>query len=255
MDPTTWEAAEWGAFGQVGALVVATIAGVLVWLQVRHGRQVREDQTRPYVIVDFEFRGIAVMITVSNIGTTPATDVRITFDRPLESPTQGLNANRFALFSEPIPMLAPGRKINVLFGKGPDFFPADESVPLRYVATVTYKTLDEGQRPWWHRERRPYDDPPLVLDLQPFKYTAIDRDDLHNIAEKIKGIEQIMSRWTSRGRLNVNTITQAEVSAEDVEFLEAHRAERASNQGEESAPQPRSGLRGWISKVRGREKG
>jgi hypothetical protein len=69
MDLSQWDAAEWGAFGQVGALVVATVAGILVWLQVRHGRQVLEDQTRPHVIVDFEFRGMLVLITVKNIGT------------------------------------------------------------------------------------------------------------------------------------------------------------------------------------------
>ncbi len=57
MNPTAWQAAEWAAFGQVGALVVAIVAGALVWLQVRHGRQIREDQNRPYVIVDFELRG------------------------------------------------------------------------------------------------------------------------------------------------------------------------------------------------------
>ena len=33
MDIRQWGAAEWGAFGQVGALVVATVAGVLVGLQ------------------------------------------------------------------------------------------------------------------------------------------------------------------------------------------------------------------------------
>ncbi len=45
MDLSHWGAAEWGAFGQVGALVVAVVAGLLVWLQVLQGRQVREEQT------------------------------------------------------------------------------------------------------------------------------------------------------------------------------------------------------------------
>lgn len=76
------------------------MAGLLVWLQVHQGRQVREDQTRPYVIVDFEFRGMLVLVSVRNLGATPAANVRIAFDRPLESPTKGLNPERFAVFSE-----------------------------------------------------------------------------------------------------------------------------------------------------------
>jgi hypothetical protein len=249
MDPSRWEAAEWGAFGQVGALVAAVVAGVLVWLQVRQGRQVREDQTRPYVIVDFEFRGLLVMLTVSNIGTTPATDIRIEFDRPLESPTRGMDANRFAVFSEAIPMLAPGRKINLTFGNGPDFFPgAGEGVPLRYVANVKYCALEHRRSSW--RKPKTYADPPLVLDLQPFKHAAVDRDDLHDIASKIRLIEQTVSKWTSRGRLNVNTIAQAEINADEQAFWEEHQAEAASRQSNGTPrEQLQSKLRAWASKA------
>ncbi len=212
MDPTEWQAAEWGAFGQVGALVVAAVAGVLVWLQVRHGRQVREDQTRPYVIVDFEFRGMLVLIGVKNIGTTPAANVRIKFDKPLQSPTKSLEPERFAIFSDPIAMMAPGRAIRVYFGMGPDFFPADgEGVPLRYEVEVTYSDL---------AGKRNYIDPPNILDLAPFKHTSVDRDDLHEIAQRVKGIEQAMKNWTQRGRLGVNAITQAEIDERDAAYLD-----------------------------------
>src|SRR5687768_16155367 len=44
--PATWGAAECGAFGQLGALLVAVVAGLLVWLPVRQGSAHREDQTR-----------------------------------------------------------------------------------------------------------------------------------------------------------------------------------------------------------------
>lgn len=201
MDIASWGAAEWGAFGQVGALVVAVVAGILVWLQVRQGQRVREDQTRPYVVVDFEFRGMLVMLSVSNIGSTPATAVRVSFDKPLQTPTTSLSSERFSLFDSPISMLAPGRRISVYFGMGPDFFKEDTNVPTQYTAQVTYKDL-EG--------RRPYDDPPMVLDLAPFKWSAVDRDDLHDIAQRIKGIEQVMKQWTDARMLNVKTITQAD---------------------------------------------
>lgn len=220
MDPTKWQAAEWGAFGQVGALVVAAVAGLLVWLQVRHGRQVREDQTRPYVIVDFEFRGMLVLISVKNIGTTPAANVHIRFDKPLQSPTKSLKPERFAVFSEPIAMMAPGRAIRVYFGIGPDFFPSDgEGVPLRYEVEVRYSDLGG---------KRNYADPPSILDLAPFKHTSVDRDDLHEIAQRVKGIEQAMKQWTQRGRLGINSITQAEIDKRDAAYWDEMNAEDES---------------------------
>lgn len=222
-----WDAEQWGAFGQVGALIIASIAGGLVWLQVRQGRQVREDQSRPYVVVDFEFRGMLIMLTVSNIGSTPATDIQIHFDKPLASPTEGLNANRFAIFSEPIPMLAPGRKINVYFGKGPDFFPSDgEGVALRYVVRVKYRPQEHHRRGM--RKQRQFEDPPLVLDLQPFRYAAVDRDDLHQIYQNLKEIKQLMKSWSSGQRLRVNTVTQAEIDERDQAWLEDRDARRAA---------------------------
>jgi hypothetical protein len=206
MNPTHWEAAEWGAFGQVGALVVATVAGVLVWLQVRHGRQVREDQTRPYVIVDFESQR-----------------VNISFDPPLQSPLVD-DPQAFVVFSEGIPMLAPGRAIRHTFGTGPQFFPDEgEGVPLRYEARVQYTNLDG----------KPYEDPPLVLDLLPFKHSAVDREDLHQIYQNLKDIKNLMKSWTSERRLRVNTETQTELSARHREWLEARHA-RGEAQQEQS---------------------
>ena len=122
------------------------------------------------MIVDFEFRGIAVMLTVRNIGTTPACDVRIRFTPPLQSPLEG-DPKEFAVFAEGIPMLAPGRAISHRFGTGPQFFPTEgEAVALRYEARAQYTNL-EGER---------YEDPALVLDLLPFKNSAVDRDVLHD---------------------------------------------------------------------------
>jgi len=222
MDVRNWGAAEWGAFGEVGALVVASIAGVLVWQQVRHGRQVREDQTRPYVIVDFEFQGWEVVVAIRNVGTSPAFDVRMKFDKPLESPGR-LDPEELAVFTEGIPMLAPGRSIAIPLGSGPQFFSADgEGVPLRYSATVTYRGPNN---------KRSYDDPPLVLDLMPYKHTLVERDDLHQIHQNLKEIKTLMKSWTSERRLRINTITQAEVDAQHRAWIEEREAARKAREG------------------------
>lgn len=227
-----WQAADWAAFGQVGALLIAIVAGVLVWLQVQHGQQVREEQTRPYVIVDFEFRGVMVMLAVTNIGSTPAKDVRINFDKPLVSPTKAVNPESFAVFREPIPMLAPGRKIVVMFGSGFDFFREGESAPRRYVARLEYSPLDEARRSW--RRSKPYQDPPLVLDLEPFKYATLERDNLHQINESLKKIKSVMESWTSGQRLRINTIMQGELDERDAEWYRQRRSEEWEQIKEES---------------------
>lgn len=205
MDPRDWAAAEWGAFGQVGALVIATVAGVLVWLQVRHAAQIREDQTRPFVILDFEFRDMAVYLAVRNIGSTPARDVVIEFDKPLQSPEETVRPEKFAIFNSPIPMMAPGRRYRIFFGLGPDFFKEGSNIPVRYGVKISYTDLEGKRR---------YPDPTLILDLEPVRHTSVERDDVHQIAQHLRQIDRTLKSWTQSGRLNVKTITQQEWDAQ-----------------------------------------
>ena len=216
MDPGDWTAAEWGAFGQVGALVVAAVAGVLVWLQVRQGRQVRDDQTRPYVIVDFEFRGTLVAIAVENIGTTPAREVRFRFAPPLQRPTRD-GLDEVAIFVEGVPMIAPARRILIPYGDGPSLFSEDSNARLRYEVHLEYTDLGGKKR---------YIDPPLILDLAPYKHSLVGRDDLHQIYQNLKGVKELMKSWTSDRRLKVNTLSQSEVDEHHRQWYEQRQAEQ-----------------------------
>ena len=215
MSLSQWGASEWGAFGQVGAFVVATVAGGVVIEQVRQAKSSWRDQTRPYVIVDFEFRGMFVAINVRNIGSNPARDVEITFDPPLVADFRTGDTEALATFDSKIPMLAPGRSISIPFGHGPDIFGGDAGTPLRYEATATYRPL-EG--------KTAYKDPPCVLDLAPYRHTLMERDDLHDIANRLKRIESSMKSWTAGGRLKVNVVAQADVARQH-EALRARRQE------------------------------
>lgn len=195
MEVTQWGAEEWAAFGQVGGMVVAVIAGGLVLWQIRQGQQVREDQSRPYVIVDFSFDGLSVNLAISNTGTTPARDVSIVFDKQLVSPDRDRHVADFDVFNEPIPMMAPGRVILVRFGQGPDFFkPEAPGVPLNYQATVTYTDLSG---------KRAYHDPPLLLDLVPYKRTVITPDHLSDVSKSLRDIKKTLSGWSAHGGVKV----------------------------------------------------
>lgn len=221
MDPRDWHAAQWGAFGEVGALFVAVIAGVLVWRQVRHASKQREDQTRPYVIVDFEFRGWEVLISMRNIGATPAMNVQVVFDPLLQTPRME-DLEDMTVFNDGVPMLAPGRVIAIPFGHGPEFFEdgAAERLPLQYRAKVEYSA---------HGSRRRYKDAELVLDLGPYRHTLIERDDLHQIHQHLNDIKKLMKAWTGGQRLRVNVMTQAE---QDEEYLSRRERRRLAGQPE-----------------------
>jgi hypothetical protein len=80
-----WRTAEWEAAG-VWLTGIVTI-GLLIYAvrQLRDARKVRDDQTRPYIVVDFHFKSIMVALSIKNIGQTPAKDVRVTLDRPVTS--------------------------------------------------------------------------------------------------------------------------------------------------------------------------
>jgi hypothetical protein len=83
---TDWAAVTaWAAWATVAVYVVL---GIFAWIQVLQARRLREEQARPFVIVDFE-PGFLVYLTVENIGRTMARDVSIRFDKPLESTLSG----------------------------------------------------------------------------------------------------------------------------------------------------------------------
>lgn len=200
MDPVDWGAAEWSAFGQVGALVVATIVGAFVAVQVLQARRLREDQARPYVIVDFEFKSVFVYLTIKNIGATPAYNVRFAFEPTLELPGSERNPADFEIFRSPLPMVAPGRIIRVRYGDAREIFKDGADFQLNYRVQVAY-----GGHP---NRKRSLGDPELVLDLLPYKGTIIGADHMAEIAGAVKGIDSSLKRWGGRDALRVRSTNQ-----------------------------------------------
>lgn len=99
----------WAAWATVAVYVVL---GIFAWIQVLQARRLREEQARPFVIVDFE-PGFLVYLTVENIGRTMARDVSIRFDKPLESTLSGpprLHSSRDTVSAAVMgPLPAPGK--------------------------------------------------------------------------------------------------------------------------------------------------
>lgn len=98
---TDWPAvAAVAAWATVGIYVVI---GLFAWRQVHEARKLREEQPRPFVIVDFE-PGFLVYLTAENLGRTMARDVTIHFDKQLQTTLAGSSElDESPLFRQPIP--------------------------------------------------------------------------------------------------------------------------------------------------------
>lgn len=83
---------------------------------------------QPYVVVDIrasDFISEALNLVVENVGPTVARNVRIRFDPPIQTSMDGDDREKLAdalIFTQGIPHLPPGRKIEVLFDIGWQFF-------------------------------------------------------------------------------------------------------------------------------------
>jgi hypothetical protein len=193
---TNWsEVAAWAACATVAVYVVL---GLFAWRQVREARKLREEQARPFVIVDFE-PGWLVYLTVENLGGTMAQDVSIHFDKPLTSSLQGRRElDESPLFREPIPALPPGKKIRVLF----DQFSArtQANLPLTYKVEVSYRG-PAGRKEFKDTYR---------LDLGMYVGSALPPKGIPELVAEVENIRKEMEKWKGGGLrgLSVRMIDQ-----------------------------------------------
>lgn len=193
---TDWAAvAAWAAWVTVGIYVVI---GLFAWRQVREARKLREEQARPFVIVDFE-PGFLVYLTVENLGRTMARDVRISFDKPLISTFRDRRQlDESPLFREPIPALPPGKKISVLFDQFTERMKAQ--LPLTYDVEVRYRGPTGKE---WPPET-------YTLDLGIYVDSPLPSKGIPELVAEVKNISEEIKKWRGGGLsgLLVHTLDQ-----------------------------------------------
>lgn len=183
-------AVTWTDVAQVGLvaaqLIVLIAAAIFAWRQVNEARELREEQNRPFVVVDFDVEGgYLTFLEVSNMGTSLARDVRIEIDPPLASASD-VDMSNLKMLNEGIATLAPGKKYRTFFDMG--FRRADSDLPTNYTAKVRY---------WDEKRKRPFDET-LNLDLDLFmNLKTITRHDAHDIHKRLEEIRNIFKKWTS----------------------------------------------------------
>jgi hypothetical protein len=191
MGPALAKATDWAAVTAWAAwatVAVYVVLGIFAWIQVLQARRLREEQARPFVIVDFE-PGFLVYLTVENIGRTMARDVSIRFDKPLESTLSGpREIDESPLLRKPIPTLPPGRKIRVLF----DQYAArlEAKLPLTYDVTLRYKG-PLGKKEWEH---------PYPLDLGIYLGSQEPPKGLPELVTEVENIRKELQKWRAGTR-------------------------------------------------------
>jgi len=177
-------AASWSALAAVATVVVYVLLLVYAVRQVGEARTLREDQARPFVLVDFTAENFTAIV-IANTGRTAARDVRVKFDPPLAS---GMAApwdwtNHPAFSDSGMSILAPGREYRLgfdsLLTRSPD-------LPRRYKVTITYDAAIGKRKPKYSDE--------YVLDLTNFDGVNVPRAGLPEIASSLDKIGRALDR-------------------------------------------------------------
>jgi hypothetical protein len=177
------------ALATMGQLIVLVVAALYARAQVREARELRKDEARPYVMVDFEpDRSPLVNLVVANLGRTMARNVRIEVDPPFDSSVYRsgpVPLAKFKLFSEGIPSLAPGKRIVLLFDQMLDR--EKLQLPDSYRVRLSYEW--DGGEPLSEELR-------LDLDLyRPLRRVQLGT--VHDLSETLNKIRQQLEKWSA----------------------------------------------------------
>ena len=133
------------AGGTVGTCVVAFLAAIVAYQQLREARRLRVAQAQPYVVVDVEPSVVSrriLNLVIRNTGQTLARDVTIRFDPPLRSTldAEGFPPAKFRALLNGIPVLPPGREYQIMLDSSVDRYQAE--FPDRYTVIVSFRDRD-----------------------------------------------------------------------------------------------------------------
>jgi hypothetical protein len=166
-------------------LLVVVAAAIFAWSQLSEARRLREDQTRPFVIVDLDSQVRPFFdLVVKNVGTTMARDVTIRFEPELKSSLDDFDPSKLKMFNDGISTFPPGKEIRTLFDSGPQRFNAD--LPDVYEVTVMYKDA---------RGRKDFEETMHVDFGLYWDRTNINVHGVHEVAKEVKKIREEIVAW------------------------------------------------------------
>jgi hypothetical protein len=196
-------------------LIVLVAAALVGWNQVREARRLREQQSRPFVVIDFDIeRGVETYLEVANLGNSLARDVTFEITPPLQSSID-VQVEKFKMLNEGIATLAPGKRYRTFFDTGIQRIGSD--LPLTYEVIVRYRDQDA---------RRSFEES-INLDLAQFLYLETpSRRDVHDVSEHLKDIVATLRKltWNRGGLLTVSRAEADEIETDRRREVEERRA-------------------------------
>jgi hypothetical protein len=188
LSPWEWSSADWAGL----QFAVLVIAAWVAYRQVREARRLREEQARPFVVIDLVVWETIAEFKITNIGPTIARNVRFKFKPPLQS-SRDSKATTTALaetnlFKRGIPSLPPGKEIIALFDQLPTRI--ERGLPDDYEVTVSYRD-GLGKK---------YSEAMSVGYGYLREVGRVNRYGLHEIHRELKGLAREVKRWTVLGQ-------------------------------------------------------
>jgi hypothetical protein len=225
-------------------LVGAVVTVIVAFKQFAAVRAAHVDQTRPYVVVDFEpslATWIIADLVVKNMGQGSAKNFRLSIDPAPQRAMDRGRENRLSevrLLNEPVPTLPPGREYRLLFDNMIDRFKT--SLPMVYTAKVYYESYDGKE---WEDT--------YILDLAVMKNAQqATVYGLHDAAKALDGIKKSLESFSKQpGPMQVVVEERAAYGRRLAEEYEQMRAEddETAAEGEskphEAPPVPHEPLR------------
>lgn len=218
----------WIAVGTWATVVVLALSLYFAFKQVNEAAALRREQTRPYVVLSIDVEQQTLfMLVVENVGSTPAFDVKLDFDRPLQSNLGELHQVR--MFNEPIPMIPPGRRFRVAWESSLEVFKDDYPHPLTYTATAIYAD----------HHGRGYGPEQYILDFRAYEGQAVGPKGLGELVKALESLVKEHKKWTDGTKgLRVQAIDAARQRIRDHRPSHIRQAKQAFQQ---------EGLKGPVS--------
>lgn len=119
--------------------IIALVAAIAAWQQVRTTRQEMDRRDRPYIYGQFQDIGQGLIVfALENKGTTAAINVQVHFDEPAPILANGTSLNTASTFSNAIAFFPPGASYLTPIDIGPQLLA--EGKPKQFRLQLSYQT-------------------------------------------------------------------------------------------------------------------
>lgn len=177
----------WTAIAAWVAVLLAAVAGLVAFGQLREARRLRREQAQPYVVVFLDESAGGPWIgdfVIKNFGATAAYEVRLDASPTITTSLSDTGADgRDLLLPAVIPVLVPGQEWRTTWDS--ILNRKDKNLPDRFTVTVRFED-SQGEA-----ETMRY-----VLDWEVYVQRGyVEQHGVHELVKSVRKIEKTMERW------------------------------------------------------------